>query len=384
MERCLGLLPGHFHLMFFPIRRYFFVLVFCVFGAFLNCLHAEELFLGIEKSRIGRIVDLGYNFDERMDSEIEALRRDFPNSPMPGFLDLGKSYWYGFYEGWSTAYDVGFESKAKAAITAAKDYRKAHKGDPDAEFVVATSELALVMYYIDQKRWWNAFWKFRSSVNLMRSLLVEHPEYHDAKLALGTAYCYAVNTPTYLKPLAFIANFKGDMELGLEYLEEAKLGGFLSKADAGFHLGLMSTREASREEFRALANDYPGNIYFQLKVARGDIDRESAMKRVKKLQDSPRLLEFPRLRVRVYSSLCWDALRLGNYEEALRLGSFVEGICDEHNRQFAHAIKLAKARALRGLERTDEAVVVLAGISSEYKSVYRVSQKLIEEWQKSE
>lgn len=254
-------------------------------------------------------------------------------------LEAGYLYWMQKYAEWDEGLKLRFEERSEEALEVAEDFLDGNRDDADARFAVAMIELMQVIYYVDHRRWWAAFWKTRSSLKVMRQLVREYPIYHDAKLPLGMQNCYMSRTPRYLKPLAFLMRFKGDWELGLRYMKEAREGGLFCRVDAGYYLAavrieLEGDREATRKELAWLVERFSGNLKFQAMLAEmersvGNFD--GARERALAVLRDERMKGFPALRGRTLRTLLWSALASGEFELAIRTAGDVE----EHVGAFA-------------------------------------------------
>jgi len=298
----------------------------------------EKLFLGVEKARIERILEMGYDLNPATEGEILALADAFPESPVPSLMEAGFLYWMQDYREWDAEWKERFEESAEKALGIARAYLAENAEDADARFAVAMVELMQVIYYVDNRRWWAAFWKTGSSLKQMRGLLKEYPDYHDAKLPLGMQNCYLSKTPTYLKPLAFLMRFKGDWDLGLRYMQEARDGGLFCKVDAGYYLSgirleLQGDRAVSREELAKLVERFPGNLKFQAMLAeldRGLGKQGEARERVAKVLADERVEVFAGVKARALQTLLWSSLASGELELAIETASEVEAVLGEY------------------------------------------------------
>lgn len=335
-----------------------------VFACF--SLWAEEgLFLGVEKSRIERVLAMGYNLDPGTEAEISRIAQEFPGSPVGPMMEAGYLYWMQKYIEWDEGLKLRFEERSEEALEFAKAYLEDRRTDPDARFAVAMIELMQVIYYVDHHRWWAAFWKSGSSLKTMRRLVAEYPDYHDAKLPLGMQNCYLSKTPGYLKPLAFLMRFKGDWDLGLRYMREARDGGLFCKVDAGYYLAairieLEGDRQASRDEMAKLVEAFPGNLKFQAMLAELDRsvgDVEAARERASSVLADQRVQSFAALKGRTLATLLWSALASERFELAIRTSEELEVFLGKHPRGASSKewAAFVRAEASLGLGRREEA-----------------------------
>lgn len=349
--------------------------VFCLFSLFANVLRGDSLFLGVERSEIEQVLEMGYSMDPETQAAIERLAETYPESPVPGVLEAGFLYWMQNYQSWDKELKAKFEERSAEVLIKAKAYLKANPEDPDARFCVAMVELMQVIYYADHHRWWAAFWKSRSSLKTMRKLLVEYPVYHDAKLPLGMQNCYLSRTPGYLKPLAFLMRFKGDWDLGLRYMKEAGEGGLFCKVDAGYYLAairmeLEGDKQASRDEMGKLVEQFPGNLKFQAMLAeldRGLGKQEEAKERAVAVLADERAEAFPGIRGRTLVTLLWSSLGSQDFELAMETAKRMRVFKgDQAGFEYDLAwVDFVEAEALGGLGRREEAVALLKKVADE-------------------
>ncbi|MBK1877296.1 tetratricopeptide repeat protein, partial [Pelagicoccus mobilis] len=310
----------------------------------------------------------GYNLDLEVEGEIAELAAEFPGSPVPSLMEAGYLYWVQNYLKWDETMKVRFEEKAEVALEVAKAYLAENEGDADAQFAVGMVELMQVIYYVDHHRWWAAFWKTRSSLKTMRRLAAEYPDYHDAKLPLGMQNCYLSRPPAYLKPLAFLMRFKGDWELGLRYMREARDGGLFCRTDAGYYLAeiwieLEGDKRAARDELAKLVERFPGNLKFQARLAeldRGLGKQVEARERALEVLGDERLAAFPAIEGEALTTLLWSSLASQALELAVETADRVEVFLDEFpegegSQEWAAYVR---AEAVLGLGDREKAVKI--------------------------
>lgn len=359
--------------------------------AFAPVASAAELFLGIEVERIERIIDLGYNHDSSMVAEIERLATDFPKSPVPGLLDSGRMYWIRDYAEVDEDLDDVFEEVIKKSIAKAKGYLKRHKGDAQAELVLAMIQILEVKYLVDKGRYLTVFWRQRAPMKTMKNLMKVHPEYHDAKMIIGMANCYLSKAPSYLKPLAMLMRFDGDMDVGLKYLSEAKEYGLFTRVDSAYYISMVQTEllndaETAYEKLIELAERYPKNLRFQLLLAQMEHRKKQhvqANERSKKILESPDIERFVGLKMRALDNQYWSALQSQRYEKALTACEvamdFISG--DSRFQGWLPWTKNAKAETLKQMGRRDEAALIFKSVTRENKGAYEFAQGRLEETQ---
>ncbi|MDQ8205275.1 tetratricopeptide repeat protein [Pelagicoccus sp. SDUM812003] len=362
--------------------------IFC-----LDCSLRADAFLGVRRAEIEQVIDLGYNLDPAVEEAIEGLKAKYPESPVPGLLEVGRLYWKQNYLEWDTESKERFESVSSRALKQAVDFSKEHPEDSDAQFVVAMIELSQVIYYVDHHRWWAAFWKSRGSLKTMRQLLEKSPRYADAKLPLGMANCYLSKTPGYLKPLAFLMRFKGDWDTGIRFMQDLKQEGLFCRVDAGYYLGgiqieLVGDREAARDEFAELARRYPGNLKFRsmwAELERGLGNAQRAWDLAGEVVADGRISDFPAIRLRTLETRVWSSLALGEYDNTLAAIETIEEVAAGFEflaPRLAWATH-ARAEALLGRGEAKEALELWASIDSTYPGVHEAAQRRAAEVKKS-
>ncbi len=334
----------------------------------LGQVEAEPMFLDVSRAEVERVIEMGYNMDPGTEAEIARLAGEYPESPVPGVLEAGYLYWMQNYQLWDAELMDRFEERSAAALEEAEAYLAEHREDPDARFAVAMVELMQVIYYVDHKRWWSAFWKSRSSLKEMRRLNVEYPNYQDAKLPLGMHNCYMSRTPGYLKPLAFLMRFKGDWDLGIRYMQECRDGGLFCRVDAGYYLSairmeLEGDRRASRDEMARLADRFPGNLKFRAMLAeleRGTGNQSAAMAGALAVLSDERIGGFEAIEGRSLVTLLWSSLASGEFELAMETAGKLEEIKAAHAelRFEVEWARFVRAESLFGLGKRAEALAL--------------------------
>lgn len=237
--------------------------LFGLAGTTRNAVAANETFLGIETTRIRAIIDGIYGMDEDLEANIEALGRDFPESPVPDFFRAAHLYYSQNYARVDAGMSARFESTALAALEKAEKFSEANKRIPEAELIVGLNQYALAIYHVDHQEWWSAVWKARAGRKTLEAALRNDPGLHDAKLPMGLGNCYLSTVPTYLKPFAALLG-PGNMETGLKQLDDAATHGLFSAVDAVYYHSavqaeLFKDTEAARKIMEPLVERYPRN-----------------------------------------------------------------------------------------------------------------------------
>ncbi len=350
------------------------LVLFCLLSLSGKLLAKSDWFLGVERAQIEGVIEMGYAMDPNTEAEIERLERAYPDSPAPGVLEAGYLYWMQNYRAWDQDLKEAFEERSAHALVEAKAYLREHPEDPDARFSVAMVELMQVIYYVDHHRWWAAFWKSRSSLSAMRQLNEEYPDYHDTKLPLGMRNCYMSRTPGYLKPLAFLMRFKGDWDLGIRYMKEAKVGGLFCKVDAGYYLSairleLEGDRQGARDEMAELVERYPGNLKFRAMLAeleRGLGKQDLAMNGALEVLQDERVESFPGIEGRTLVTLLWSSLGANDLERTLDTVAVLRTFAASHEGfEYDLAwVDFVQAEALWGQGRKKEAEALWRKVAS--------------------
>lgn len=243
-----------------------------------TCSLWAESFLGVPREDIEQVMDLGYNLDPRTPGLIDQIIVDFPESPMGLCLKAARLFRLDDYaEGTDEEISEGFQVASDLAIEAAKDYYDRHPDDPEARYALAMCELNLARYYIDHRRWFSGFFKATSGLSHLKAILKEHPDFHDAKMPLGVANCFLDKTPAYLKPLAALLRFSGNMELGLQQLHDSETKGFLTRYESLYYQVsvqwvLLEDKEAAAEILGRFIERFPRNV--DAVAMRAQLDRK--------------------------------------------------------------------------------------------------------------
>lgn len=227
---------------------------------------ADERYLNVPVSEIEEIMILGYNLDPRTEALIDGVADRYPESPVGPCLKAARLFRINDYAGGTNAtLEKRFEEASRVAIEASKNYYEAHPDDPAARYALAMCELNLARFYIDRGRWFSGFFKATSGLNHLKSILKKYPDFHDAKMPLGVANCFLDKTPAYLKPIAALLRFSGDMELGLQQLHDAETKGFLTRYESlyyqiGVQWELLEDKDAAGAILDRFIDLFPRNV----------------------------------------------------------------------------------------------------------------------------
>jgi len=225
-----------------------------------------DLYLGVPKEKIERIMNLGYNLDPRTAGLIDEITESYPESPLGPCLNAARLFRLDGYAG-GTDEDLAerFEKSSEKAIEVAKDYYSENESDPTARYALAMCELNLARYYIENGRWLVGFFKANAGLAHLKGILKEYPDFHDAKMPLGVANCFLDEVPAYLKPIAVLLRFSGDMEKGLQQLHDAETKGFLTRYESlyyqvGIQWELLEDKEKAGEILNRFLGLFPNNV----------------------------------------------------------------------------------------------------------------------------
>ncbi len=106
-----------------------------------------ELYLGVPKEKIERIMNLGYNLDPRTERLIEEITKTYPDSPLGPCLNAARLFRLdGYAGGTDEKLAERFEKASEEAIEVAKDYYSENESDPTARYALAMCELNLARY----------------------------------------------------------------------------------------------------------------------------------------------------------------------------------------------------------------------------------------------
>jgi predicted negative regulator of RcsB-dependent stress response len=227
--------------------------------------NAEDRYLDVPKGEIELILERGYNLDSSVAGLIDNMIRDYPESPLGLCLKAARLFQLDDYaEGSDDAIAESFEKASTNAIEASERYYQIHPENPEGRYAVAMCELNLARYYIDHGRWFGGFLKARSGLGHLKQLLKEYPDFHDAKMPLGVANCFLDKVPVYLKPIARLLHFSGDMELGLQQLKDAETRGFLTRHESLYYQVaiqwvVLEDKEAAKQVLDRFVERFPRN-----------------------------------------------------------------------------------------------------------------------------
>ena len=226
---------------------------------------SADLYLGVPKEKIELIMTLGYNLDPRTAGLIDEITESYPESPLGPCLNAARLFRLDGYAG-GTDEELAerFEKASEKAIEVAKDYYSENESDPTARYALAMCELNLARYYIENGRWLRGFFKANAGLAHLKGILKEYPDFHDAKMPLGVANCFLDEAPAYLKPIAMLLRFSGDMEKGLQQLHDAETKGFLTRYESlyyqvGIQWELLEEKEKAGEILSRFLELFPNN-----------------------------------------------------------------------------------------------------------------------------
>lgn len=335
-----------------------------LWGIVSTLVNADDRYLGVPKAEIELILDRGYNLDSNVSELIEAMIADYPESPLGLCLKAARLFRLDDYaEGSDEGIAESFEEISKGAIAASERYYGSHPEDPAAHYAVAMCELNLARYYIDHGHWFGGFFKARSGMAHLNQILKKYPDFHDAKMPLGVANCFLDKAPVYLKPIARLLRFSGDMELGLQQLQDAETKGFLTRHESLYYQVaiqwvLLDDREAATQILDRFIERFPRNSNSQLMrahLARQMEDYEMAWRLYEAILAMPEAVYLKDVRDWVIWYSGNAALHLKDAELALGKAERILDTVDESRKELRAWGYTLKGNALVHLEKREEA-----------------------------
>ena len=369
------------------------VILFWEAISFTSSLCAED-FLGVPREVVEEVMELGYNLDLRTPKLIEQIIVDFPESPLGLCLKAARLFRLDDYaEGTDTEISEQFQEASDLAIEAAKNYYNRNPQDHEARYVLGMCELNLARYYIDHRRWFSGFFKATSGLGHLKAILKEHPDFHDAKMPLGVANCFLDKTPSYLKPLAALLRFSGDMELGLQQLKDSETKGFLTRYESLYYQisvqwVLLEDKEAAREILDRFIERFPRNV--DALAMRADLDRKTerfkeAFEGYQYILSIPEISYIGEMRdwVMLYSGNM--AIQLEKPEIALEKGSVLLETVEPSEKELRAWAQMLYANAILHLGRRGEARVEFAKVKRRDNSeAFKASERILNEMDRDE
>ena len=355
---------------------------------------AEDRYLGILRTEIELILDRGYNLESSVPGLIDAMISDYPESPLGLCLKAARLFRLDDYaEGSDEAIAKSFEEISKDAIAASETYYHANPEDPAARYAVAMCELNLARYYIDHGRWLGGFFKARSGMAHLNQLLKEYPDFHDAKMPLGVANCFLDKVPAYLKPIARLLRFSGDMELGLQQLKDAETKGFLTRHESLYYQVaiqwvLIEDREAAKRILDRLVKRFPRNsnsLLLRAHLARQMEDFEMAFHLYESILSMPEADYLKDIRDWVVWYSGNAALHLEDSEMALEKAEWVLDTVEEDRKELRAWGFTLKGNALVHIGKRDEAREAFSCVrKKDNAEAYNAVRETLEEMRRDE
>ncbi len=357
-----------------------------------NCSLWAESFLGVPREDIQEVMDLGYNLDPRTPGLIDQIIEDYPESPMGLCLKAARLFRLDDYaEGSDEEISERFQVASDLAIEASKDYYNRNTRDPEARYALAMCELNLARYYIDHGRWLGGFFKATSGLGHLKAILKEHPDFHDAKMPLGVANCFLDKTPAYLKPLAAILRFSGDMELGLQQLEDSETKGFLTRYESLYYQVsvqwiLLEDKEAAAEILDRFIERFPRNV--DAIAMRSHLDRkrerfEEAFEGYQYILSLPEITYLGEMRDWVILHSGNLAIQLKKPEIGLQKGFELLESVEPSRKELRAWAQVLYANSLVHLDRRDEARKEFAKVRRrDNPDAFKATTRILEEMEK--
>ncbi len=369
-------------------KCYLKIVLVCTVGLSASSLFAER-FLGVPKDTIEEIMNLGYNLDPRTPELIDQVIVDFPESPLGLCLKAARLFRLDDYaEGSNEEISEQFQEASDLAIEAAKSYYNRNPQDPEARYALGMCELNLARYYIDHRRWLSGFFKATSGLGHLKAVLKTHPDFHDAKMPLGVANCFLDKTPPYLKPLAALLRFSGDMELGLQQLKDSETKGFLTRYESLYYQVsvqwvLLEDKEAASEVLDRFIERFPRNV--DALAMRAHLDRKTE-RFEEAFEGYQYILSIPEIRY-IGDMRNWVTLHSGNLaiqlekpDIALEKGIALLETVEESEKELRAWAQMLYANALLHLGRRGEAREEFAKVKRRDNSeAFRATVRILDE-----
>ncbi|OUW16381.1 MAG: hypothetical protein CBD18_07170 [Opitutales bacterium TMED158] len=349
----------------------------------------DASYLGVPVAEIETVMQLGYNLDPRTSELIESIIREYPDSPIGLCLKAARLFRLNDYqEGEDEDLKERFEAVSEAAIEAARRYLSDHPSIPEARYAVAMCELNLARYYIENGRWLGGFFKARSGLSSLNALLKDHPDFHDAKLPIGVANCFLDEAPVYLKPIALLLRFSGDMDLGLKQLKDAEEKGFLTRYESlyyqvGVQWELRDDREVASKILDRFLDRFPRNA--DAALMRAILDRklerfDDSLAAYDRLLAMPEVAYLGAMREWALFQSGYVSLKLEDGEDALRRANLALKAAGDDGDELRAWANTLKGNALIHLKRFEEAEAILKSVKrSDSVEAYKASRKALTE-----
>lgn len=349
----------------------------------------DASYLGVPVAEIETVMQLGYNLDPRTSELIESIIREYPDSPIGLCLKAARLFRLNDYqEGEDEDLKERFEAVSEAAIEAARRYLSDHPSIPEARYAVAMCELNLARYYIENGRWLGGFFKARSGLSSLNALLKDHPDFHDAKLPIGVANCFLDEAPVYLKPIALLLRFSGDMDLGLQQLKDAEEKGFLTRYESlyyqvGVQWELRDDREVASKILDRFLDRFPRNA--DAALMRAILDRklerfDDSLAAYDRLLAMPEVAYLGAMREWALFQSGYVSLKLEDGEDALRRANLALKAAGDDRDELRAWANTLKGNALIHLKRFEEAEAILKSVKrSDSVEAYKASRKALTE-----
>ncbi len=300
-----------------------------------NCSHAETVSSDNPQGNslietIQMAMDLSYQMEIKQSEDIfnEAIK-EWPEDPMP-YLFKGGLY-LNMFQNLSNNTEVEREKLKEQilylnnkAIDIARERIKEDPNNESAQYCLGGATGNIGRFYILNGQMWKAFWKGKKGYNLLKKIVEQDQEYHDAYLGLGIYNYFSAIMPKFVKALSFLlGGSTGDKEKGIRQLERVRDNSTLLSLEARKILLRTYRGEENWNEFylnsKWLAKKYPGNPYFQVPYVYGltqNNQYNEALKQLNKvntmLQNDPSRLAL-HMRVKYYRYVGLLNYKLGNY-----------------------------------------------------------------------
>ncbi len=200
------------------------------------------------------------------------LRERFPTHPAGDLYAVETLQWRKSLDFTETRWDRTMRKHAERSLDKCKRMLAADPDDPDVLVLYGRTLIQLMQINGMASKYYKAGTQGEEARKALERALELRPDYHDAKLALGSYYYYASIATRYIKFLTWLWFVPtGERDLGLQLVREAAEKGDLQRFEARTKLAqilmYMEKEPALAHPIvEALAIEYPDNTYVQFEV----------------------------------------------------------------------------------------------------------------------
>ena len=233
------------------------------------------------------------------DYYIAAVDAELPDHPAVPMMKALNILWTNIPLATQDRHFKEFTDNLQETIRLAEQLDGGREEDPEAIFFEMTARGLLAEYYADDGHYMKALGEANKAYGLIKrgfDLVGEQPEF---LLTTGVYNYFRVKYPErhpVYKPLVWFFR-NGDIELGLQQLEQATREAVLTRVEAYVYLAYIYLRyeykpEKAQGYFAELDRTYPNNPYFQVKyyealASTGHIEKAS-LDRIRQLSQTKR------------------------------------------------------------------------------------------------